>query len=408
MRLFLFTIAMSALAATVKDDNTLLRSSCYEDSGTVATLLKGTQVTIRYALAGETVPCYKVNVEANGKVLDGYLSASVMEDLGGFDKARRSASWLDLSQIMGTLKSATQSSLASSASGTIAQKASAFIEASQPGRALEILEPEIKQRKDAGLLTLAGVAAWRADDTAKALEYWDQSLAISPNPELEAFYKRVERERNGDKSGEKLLGMRVQLRYEGVSIPPETARQMLTVLDEEFGRVAVQLGCSPQERLVAVAQSPQAYRETTNAAEWSGGQFDGKIRVPVFEGRSVDANMRRTLAHEISHACMTLLGRWPSWLQEGVAQYVSGDRLSGPVREQLKGLAAQGKLPKLDELGQNWSRMNSQQATLAYAEALLAVEVFERDYAGLGLQNLFRNGDRLAQITADLDQRLAH
>ena len=77
------------------------------------------------------------------------------------------------------------------------------------------------------------------------------------------------------------------------------------------------------------------------------------------------------------------------------------------MRDQLKQLAAQGKLPKLDQLGQNWSRMDSEHAQLAYALASMAVEVFERDYSAIGLRNLFRSGDRLGQITADLDRRLA-
>jgi hypothetical protein len=282
-----------------------------------------------------------------------------------------------------------------------------LIEASQPVKALEILEAELKKRKDPGLLTLAGVAAWRSDEVPKALEYWRQSLDLQPNAELEAMYKRVEREKNGDKSGERLMGMRVQLRYEGVSIPADTARQMLSTLDEEFGRIANELGCTSTERVAAVAQSLEAYRQTTGAAEWSGGQFDGKIRVPVFDRRGIDANLRRTLAHELAHACMYMLGRWPMWIQEGVAQKVSGEVMDPAIRARLKELAGQGKLPKLSQLEQDWGRMNTDQAMLAYGLSLMAVEVFVRDYSALGLRNLFLNGERLASITADLDQRLS-
>src|SRR5438270_10463990 len=128
-------------AAAVKEENTVLRSGCYEDSGSVTILAKGAPVTIRYALAGEAVPCYKVSVIVNGKATEGYLTAAKIDDLNGFDQARRNAAWLDLSQIMGTLKANPQSILAPGAQGNVAQQASALIEASQPARALELLEP---------------------------------------------------------------------------------------------------------------------------------------------------------------------------------------------------------------------------------------------------------------------------
>ena len=98
-------------AATVKTENTPLRTGCYEDSQTLASLPKGAFVTVRSARAGETVPCYKVVVESNGKKLEGYLTAAMIEDVESFDNARKSAAWLDLSQIMGSLKNPVQSAL---------------------------------------------------------------------------------------------------------------------------------------------------------------------------------------------------------------------------------------------------------------------------------------------------------
>jgi hypothetical protein len=404
-------LAMGVNAASVKDGNAPLRSGCYEDSTRLATLSKGTPVTLRYALSGESIPCYKVAVEVDGKKVEGYLPGSMIDGLDTFDKARRDAAWLDMSQIMGAIKNTAErsasSSLSAGATGPVAYQASLLLEASQPGKALELLEAELKKRRDPGLLTLAGVAAWRSDAVPKALEYWRASLDLQPNAELEAMYKRVEREKNGDKSGDRLMGMRVQLRYEGVSISADAARQMLSALDEEFGRIANELGCVSTERVPAIAQSPEAYRQTTGAAEWSGGQFDGKIRVPVFDRRGIDANLRRTLAHELAHACMYMLGRWPMWIQEGIAQKVSGEAMDPAVRARLKELAAQGKLPGLSQLEQDWGRMNTDQAALAYGLSLLAVEVFVRDYSAMGLRNLFQNGERLASITADLDRRLS-
>src|SRR5258708_19544134 len=106
-------------------------------------------------------------------------------------------------------------------------QAAHLIESSQPAKALEILEPAIKkQQRDPNLLALAGIAAWRSDEPKRALEYWRGSIALHPNPDLERLVHRVERETQADQSSEKIVGMRVMLRYDPAVVPAYTARQM--------------------------------------------------------------------------------------------------------------------------------------------------------------------------------------
>jgi hypothetical protein len=260
------------------------------------------------------------------------------------------------------------------------------------------------------LLALAGAAAWRADDSAKALTYWRQALDLQPNPALESLYQRVQKENTNDQSSARLYGIRIALRYEAGAIGADTAREMVAVLDQEFARISSELGCVPEERIVAIAQSPEAYRKTTDAAEWSGGQFDGRIRVPIApgtgQGSAVDATVRRTLAHEITHACLTLTGRWPAWLQEGLAQRLSGDSVSPVLRAKLAVWSKEGKLPRLANLGQDWSRLDTEHAIAAYGLSLEAIETFYASYGADGVRNLLRNPDQLAAIVAELDKRL--
>ena len=306
------------LAISVKQDRTALRGGCPGDADVVATLSAGAPVTIRYALSGESTPCYKVSVEQNGKTLEGYLSAAEIDDLDSFDRQRREAVWLDPKEVMSALP-------AMATGGGPSAEASRLIEASQPTRALQILEPELRRHRDPNLLALAGVAAWRSDQGRLALEYWKSSLDLKPNADLERIYRRVERETNADQSTEKLIGMRVALRYDGATVSVETARQMVATLDQEFTRISAELGCAAEERIVAIVQSRDAYRKTVDAAEWNAGQFDGRIRVPVLDHQEMDASVRRVFAHETVHACLSMLGRWPAWFHEGIAQKLSGD-----------------------------------------------------------------------------------
>jgi hypothetical protein len=398
-------LALLLLAVSVKTDRTPLRAGCSPDDEPVATLPAGAALTIRFALSGESV-CYKVTAESGGQIVEGYLPASAIDGVEDFDNNRREARWLDAAQLMGAITaSAPLPSLANAPKGAAAD-AARLIESSQPAKALELLQAELRKKKDPSLLTLAGIAAWRSDDSRLALEYWHGALELEPNPALETLIRRVERETKGDQSTEKLVGMRVVLRYESGTVPVETARQMLGAIDDEYARIAAQLGCHPEERVTAIVQSREAYRKTTDAAEWSGGQYDGRIRVPVAAGQGVDAALRRTLAHETTHACLSMLGRWPAWLQEGLAQKLSGDTLTPAMVARIAAMSAGKKLPKLENLGQDWSRLDTNHALVAYALSLAAVEMFYKDYAQYGIGNLMRNPERLAQITAELDKRL--
>jgi hypothetical protein len=409
-----FLLLLLLAAATVKEDAKegppRLRSGCSSDASTVSALPVGAPVTIRYSISGESQPCYKVSVEVAGRTLEGYLPASAIGGLEDFDQARRQAVWLDAATVVESIRSSA--ALPSLRSGTlqgmdaIAQQAVTLIDASRPQKALELLQPQLKTHRDPTLLALAGVAAWRADDSKQALEYLRASLDIAPIPEVEKLYRQVERETKGDQSNDRLYGMRVLLRYESSAIPAETARQMTAVLDQEFARISSELGCSAEERVIAIVQSKEAYRKSTDTAEWNGGQFDGKIRVPMFDPRVVDSTLLRSLAHETAHACLTMLGHWPAWLQEGVAQKLSGDTLNPAQQKKLADLARQGKLPRLSNLKQDWSRMDAQHAAEAYALSLAAVELLWDDSGAAGVRNLLRNPDHLPQATSELDRRL--
>src|SRR5437868_1084485 len=157
MGIFLALYLALFLAVTVKDDQAPLRAGCAADARVVATLPAGTPVTLRYSMAGESVPCYKVAVEVDGKHVDGYLPASSMEGLNSFEQGRRDAAWVSTPATprvsTADALSAARSSSPLAAEGAAAAvpdratrilmaQASALIEGNQPAKALALLEPE--------------------------------------------------------------------------------------------------------------------------------------------------------------------------------------------------------------------------------------------------------------------------
>ena len=412
---FLLTLL---LALSVRQDQAPLRAGCAEDSTVLVALAAGTPLELRYMMAGDTSPCYKVKANLNGRILEGYVSGNSLEGLESFDQGRQRAISVNIPAVGGspvtttnTNTNPTPTSIKTGAFGrgisrVVVAQAQEWLEQNQPVRALEILEPEIKKFRDPGLLALAGFAAWRADEARRALDLWDESLKLQPNPELASLYERVQREKSNDQSGERIYGVKVVLRYESGLLPAETARQMVKVVDATYSRVSSQLGCTSGERIAAIVQSRSAYMKTTNAAEWSGGLYDGRIHVPAITGQTMTADAEKVLAHETTHACLSLMGRWPSWLQEGMAQKLSGDTLPPQGRAALAELAKNGKLPKLELLEGDWSHLDSEHASMAYGLALAAVEKLYEDLDSSGIRNLLRNPEQLPAISARLDKQL--
>lgn len=392
-------------ALTVKQDQTPLRSGCDASDEIVANLPSGTPVEVRFRLADGS-DCFKISATVGGKNVIGYLPSSALTGVERFDREHASAASVDINQALQPVETETKKLIARGGDPTLGRAAD-LIEANQPAQALAILEPSLKRYpKNPDLLLLAGLAAYRADQLRTALDYWKQSLDAAPNEALSRLYAKVSREKENDRSGEKLYGLRFALRYEGETLPADTARAIVAALDEEFGRIASQIGCRTDERIVAIVQSREAYLRTTGAAEWSGGQYDGRIHIALADG-GLGADTRRKLAHELVHACLTNLGTsWPAWLQEGLAQKMSGDVLASATREQLRKLAETRQIPRLENLGQNWSRLSTDNARLAYNLALAAADALYDGYSGYGLRNVLSNPQSLPQITTELDKRL--
>jgi tetratricopeptide (TPR) repeat protein len=409
-----FPVLFFFAAMAVNTDPTPLRSGCGAEDQVVASLPAGTPVQLRFRLSDGT-DCFKVSASLGGKDVLGYVPASALTGLAQYDEDRSAAASVEVSPVAASSVPARPASAANQymlhTNDPALLRAAQSLNESQPAQALEQLQTALQRHPpDPKVLMLAGLAAYRSDQLRPALDYWKQSLDLAPNQALNEIYQVAKREAEADRSGEKLYGAHIALRYEGEALPVDTARAILATLDDDYSRISAQLGCSSGERIVAIVQNRESYLRSTGAAEWSGGQYDGRIHIAWTEGAEVGPEMQRALAHELVHACLTSIPSgstpWPAWLQEGLAQKLSGDLLRPSVREQLRQLAATHAIPRLENLGQDWSSMAKQNAVAAYSLALSAADALYDNYSNYGIRNVLRNPERLPGITADLDQKL--
>ena len=388
-------ILFASIGQTVKTPDTVLRAGCDGSDEEVAKLPAGAPVTIRFAISG----CYKVTVDVGGKLVDGYLLPSAIDNAAGFEDERRNARSVVQAINPGALQIA-----AASPGGA---KLAALLKANQPAQALQAAQADlIKFPRNPDLLAFAGIAAYKADELPKAIGYLRDSLAARPDASIERFLKNVERENAESAGSAKLVSTRFLLRYDARLIAADDARALIGVLEQEYSRVAGPLGCRVDDKLVAILLTREAYLKTTDAAEWSGGSFDGRMKVAVIE-KPIGERTRRTLAHEMVHACLASTGEWPAWLHEGLAQKYSGEVRPDAWRERVHQMAKGGQLPHLERMSQTWSRMSNDHAAIAYTMALEAVNTIFAAYGEQGVSNLIRNPAWLPQLSADLDRRLA-
>jgi tetratricopeptide (TPR) repeat protein len=400
-----------ALAAdlVVQEGGSPLLANCGDSSSSIRQLDAGTTVSLRFSIAGAATTCHSVSVEVDGRRLSGYVAK---ESLGGLDEVerqRRNSSTVAPSggprvaavpvavpdvQLAFNQASAYGAALQSAAnalrnddpnlaltllreSGAPATDRNAAIISAQaslrltrPADALAALETAlIEHADDPVLLGLAGVASLQRGKRPEALRYLKRSLALGPNPSFEAVRARIERELEADQASETTYGMRLTLRYEGAVLPDTAARDLTKEFEAQVNKVVFQLGCKFDDRVSVIVRTQENYHQASGAAEWSGGQYDGRIQIAVPPSGKADDYVRQTFAHEFVHACLARRGPWPSWFHEGMAQKISGKTLGASQREALTQLNRADQLPTLAQLSGGWARLGGQQAAIAYAMA---------------------------------------
>ena len=397
-------VAAMATHAVVSD--VALRAGCDPEDEKLASVSRGDAVEIRFALAGGSGACYKVAVVSGGKTLLGYLSARAITGIEEFERGRASAAGFDSPQAARQDMASVRKSASVAYANQKVMQAVRLLENNQPGEALQLLESVLRaNHRDGAVLALAGLAAYQSDQVKAAIDYGQDSLLLAPDSSVERLLKKAQREAAGDSSSEKLTGAYFQFRYDPREVAAEQARSLVPVLDNEFARLSAELGCRSPERMTAVIQSKQAYLQSTGASEWSGGQYDGRIRVALMEPQP-GPQTRRALAHEVTHACLARIGNWPAWLHEGIAQKMSGVNITGEQMAAVQTMARAGKIPPLEQLSASYSRMSSDNAAVAYMVALASADLLYRAYGTDGVRSILQSPDRLRQISLELDRRL--
>jgi tetratricopeptide (TPR) repeat protein len=273
--------------------------------------------------------------------------------------------------------------------------AMALVRSGNAAAAMSYAERSVRANPNsADAYTVLGFVQFSADRTKEAVRSWKRSLEIRPDPVVEQYLAKAQRETTTEADFSQRESSHFTLRYEGKQTSEQLRRELVATLESQYDDLVRTLGVAPRASIPVILYTEQAFFDVTHAASWSGAVNDGKLRIPISGITSMTSDLARVLKHELAHSFVSQAtgGRCPTWLNEGIAQAVEpktvqyGRRLSQLFR-------AQQAIP-YNALEGSFMRFSPIEAVVAYDESLAAVQYISETY---GMSDVERILERLGQ-----------
>jgi hypothetical protein len=223
------------------------------------------------------------------------------------------------------------------------------------------------------------LSLYRQNELAAALEQAQAALALQADEELIELLARLKKEIRVQRNYDDARTANFVVLFDGYE-HEEMKYAVLDILKDAYGEIGKELNHFPSEPISVILYTAKDFSDVTQAPMWSGGlfdQLDGKIRVPVQGAVGNEAALRRVLYHEFTHALLhSLTPACPLWLNEGLAQLLSGE----------KGVSVAQLIP-LGMLEKGFPS-EARLAYAAYMESLQAVQDLVDEYGMARLRRL--------------------
>jgi tetratricopeptide (TPR) repeat protein len=221
---------------------------------------------------------------------------------------------------------------------------------------------------------LAGWAYYGMNKLDQAVAEWRRALALRPDPEVQAALSKAQRDKQEEENYKENESTHFTLRYSGEA-EPGLAHDVLRTLEGHFSAIESELNFTPPDSIGIILYTQQAFADITRAPGWVGALNDGRIRVPVQGLTSMTSELSRVLKHELTHSFVQqkTRGRAPTWIQEGMAQWMEGKRSNDHAAELVQIYDERHGAP-LAAFEGSWMNLHADAAAYAYAWALANVE----------------------------------
>src|ERR1700677_2292243 len=286
--------------------------------------------------------------------------------------------------------------------------AALLVRTGNPSQALPFAQRAVNAAPEsADAYAVLGYAQQASDRTKEAVASWKHSLELRPDPKVEQYLAKAQREQNVETDFAQRESSHFVLHYEGKQTSEAFREQILAALESDYDDLSGTLGTPPRDNILVTLYTEQAFFDVTRAPSWTGALNDGKLRIPINGLSSVTPELARVLKHELAHTFINHLsaGRCPPWLHEGIAQLLEPKFLGSDGRRLAQLFKSRGEIP-LNVLEGSFMRFSGSQAYLAYAESLAAASYINDSY-GMGdiqriLQHLSEGSSTEAALRATI------
>lgn len=213
---------------------------------------------------------------------------------------------------------------------------------------------------------LAEIASQQGD-FPRAFDEIEQSLALAPqDKETLVFREKLSKEWQIEEKMDKNFGGNFTVTFEGGG--EELGAAALATLEEAYVDLGGHFQLWPHEKTEVILYGNRDFKSLTNAPDWSGGLYDGKIRIPIGGLQGMDENLRRILYHEYAHVLIRIIARdyVPLWLNEGLAQWAA--RQDTEALDQH--LTKREKPLPFQRFEKSFAELTPAEVSLAYAQSL--------------------------------------
>ena len=233
-----------------------------------------------------------------------------------------------------------------------------------------------------------GFAEFSAGRLRDAIQSWKKSLSYRPDATVTQLLAKAERDASVESNYSERESGHFLLRFEGSQSSDSFRDQLLSALEAEHQDLSHTFGSEPRSRIRVVLYTSQAFFDVTRAPSWTGALNDGELRIPLQGLDSVTPQLARVLKHELVHSFIAQMTshRCPAWLNEGIAQMLEPRLLGNRAVALAQLYQAERDIP-LNMLEHSFGSLSSDEAVLAYDEALLAVTYLDQHY---GMPDLVR------------------
>src|SRR5258708_7345841 len=225
---------------------------------------------------------------------------------------------------------------------------------------------------------LAGWAYYGMNKLDQAVAEWRRALALRPDREVRAALSKAQRDKQEEENYRENESTHFTLRYSGEA-EPGLAHDVLRTLEGHFSAIESELSFTPPDSIGIILYTQQAFADITRAPGWVGALNDGRSRVPWQGLPSRTAEHSRVLKHELTHSFVQqkTRGRAPTWIQEGLAQWMEGRRSDSSATALLAIFRSNPELTATHYEG-NWMKLSNGDAAMAYAWSLANIEFIIR------------------------------